>query len=557
MNDYNFKNLTFLFVEDEKIIRDNIYDILSPFFKKIYVAKNGQEGLEIFKNHEDIDLIVTDIVMPEMDGISMVDAIREFDKEVPIIYVTAFSESDLLIKTIKQKICGYILKPIDVEELLKAIKKAGEIIEAKRLREKLKDINEYLQKEIEKKTEELRKIAFYDELTNLPNRNSLIQDLKRLEKPIVVLLDIDSFKTINDIYGIENGNYVLKEFSGFLKIFEKKYGGKFYRSGSDEFVWLQDNHFEEEKYKKIIEDMIEFISSQKIYLKGYDLGIFVDITIGVGFGKENPLEKADMALSKAIENHQRYYILKNDDTLKKEYEHYMEILKTIKIAIREDGIVPYLQSIVDKDGNINYYEALIRIKTGSTVLVPYQFLEISKKAKLYNKLSSVMIDKSMQIAKEFDRHISINLSYQDLDNKKNMEEIIQKVKYYDIGKKMVFEITENEAIRDFNNILKFIEIVKKYGVKIAIDDFGSGYSNFEYLLKMKPDLIKIDGSLIKEILVNEEAQYIVETISHFSKKLHIQTVAEFVSSQKIFEKLKELNVDKFQGYFFDKPKSYV
>ncbi|WP_281951213.1 GGDEF domain-containing response regulator [Nitrosophilus kaiyonis] len=553
----SFKNLTFLFVEDEESIRENIYEILSPLFKKIYLAKDGKEGLEIYENHQEIDLIITDIMMPNLDGISMVEKIREINKEIPIIYVTAFSESDLLLKTIKQKISGYILKPIDIEELLEAISRANEVIEAKRLREKLKDINRFLKREIEKKTEELKRIAFYDKLTALPNRNSLIRDLKNIKEPIVLILDIDNFKTINDIYGIENGNYVLKEFSQFLKIFEKKYDGKFYRSGSDEFVFLQDQLFDEKKFKKFVEEILEYISSQKIYIKNYDLDIYLDVTIGIGYGKDNPLEKADMALSKAIKHNQRFNIFKEDDKLRKEYEHYMDILKIIKIAIKNNRVIPFFQSIVDKDGKIIYYEALMRLENSGDYLIPSQFLEISKKAKLYNQLSNIMIEKSMQVAKDLNKVISINLSYQDLDNKKNIEFILEKLNYYDIGRNIIFEITENEAIKDFNNILLFIKKIKKINAKVAIDDFGSGYSNFEYLLKMKPDMIKIDGSLIQEIVLNKEAEYIVETISHFSKQLNTQTIAEFVSSKEIFEKLKKLNIDKFQGFYFDKPKNFL
>ena len=120
---------------------------------------------------------------------------------------------------------------------------------------------------------------------------------------------------------------------------------------------------------------------------------------------------------------------------------------------------------------------------------------------------------------------------------------------------MTFELLEDEEVKDFDLVKDFILEVKTKGhVKIAIDDFGSGYSNYERLLDFQPDILKIDGSLTKNILTDSYSLHVIESIIVFAKKQKIQTVAEYVSSEEIFNKIKELGIDYGQGYYLGEPK---
>ena len=118
---------------------------------------------------------------------------------------------------------------------------------------------------------------------------------------------------------------------------------------------------------------------------------------------------------------------------------------------------------------------------------------------------------------------------------------------------ITIEIVESEGINNFKEVNRFLNRLKVYGCKVAIDDFGSGYSNFEYILKLDADYIKIDGSLIKNIDQNKDSQDIVRTIVSFAKLKGVLTIAEFVSSKEIYEKVSELGIDYSQGYYFGKP----
>jgi len=165
-----------------------------------------------------------------------------------------------------------------------------------------------------------------------------------------------------------------------------------------------------------------------------------------------------------------------------------------------------------------------------------------------------MIKKSFDTFKDTDLEFSVNLTIEDILNKDIKLYIFAMLKEYNIGKRVVFEIVESESIVNFQEVIEFIQKSKSYGCKIAIDDFGTGYSNFEYLLKLKADFIKIDGSMIKNIDTDLDAQTVVSTIVDFAKKMKIKTIAEFVENESIYNTVKALGIDYSQGYYFSEPK---
>ena len=150
-------------------------------------------------------------------------------------------------------------------------------------------------------------------------------------------------------------------------------------------------------------------------------------------------------------------------------------------------------------------------------------------------------------------NISINLSALDIELKSTRDKIFKLLKEYkQYRSRLLFELLEDESVKDFRLIKNFIQDVKDLGVKIAIDDFGSGYSNFERLLEYQPDILKIDACLIKDIQTNSYSLSVVETIVNFAKKQNIQTVAEFVENEAVFDIVNDLGIDYSQGYYFGK-----
>ena len=561
MNFELIKTFTILYVEDEKTLREDVIQNIEPFVNKIIVGVDGRDGLELFKqNTKDIDLIISDISMPNMNGIEMNDAIRKLDSDIPIIYTTAFNDNDFMKKTISQSITEYILKPIDIELLLKAIQKASLKIENERLKLSLIEMNQTLEKKVDIKTkelqhknEELYTKLFTDELTSLKNRKAFFRDIKLLKNPIVSIVDIDSFKTINDLYGEGVGNSVLIAIAHLLENIKEENKCTVYRTGSNEFILLKDEEFNKEKCLKTSQLIVDLVKNKPIYSVKFNITIRVTVTIGVSSQKIETFAKADMALKKAKADKVEFLIYNDNYNLENEYKNDIKWTAIMEKSLKSDSVIPYYQPIVDKNGNILKYESLMRIVEGDLIHAPFFFLDIAKKMKLYANLEKSIIIKAFKKAKDRNITLSVNLSIEDILNVEFINFITNELIKNDIASLIIFEILESESIEDYSKVVNFITLVKELGSKIAIDDFGSGYSNFAYLLKLKPDYIKLDGSFIKNIDTDKNSYLIAKTIIDFAHALGMKTIAEFVHSKEVFEVVKSLGVDEFQGYYFSQP----
>ncbi len=188
---------------------------------------------------------------------------------------------------------------------------------------------------------------------------------------------------------------------------------------------------------------------------------------------------------------------------------------------------------------------------------PDQFLTLSKGAKLYPLLTRILIRKSFDYFEGTDFLFSVNLSLDDLLDYETREFIYARLEERSIGPQVTFEFLETEQIETYPEVIDFIQRVKGYGCTLAVDDFGSGYSNFDLLLKLPFDYIKIDGSLIRNIDTDRKAQILVETLIGFAEKLGAKTIAEYVFNPVVFNKIKSMGVHYAQGFFIGKPEVHV
>ncbi len=403
---------------------------------------------------------------------------------------------------------------------------------------------------------ELQKIVITDALTGLYNRTALIEEIKKHKKIACILINIDSFSQINDFYGQRFGDKVIKEFANLLETMlpnSKNY--KLFRLHSDEFVILAWN----EEHYKIVElnnNILDDIVKKVLVIKNTSLTL--NVTSGVSFeDQSNLLSSADMSVKIAKRAALNTTIYDPSISLDTEYENNMILTQKIKNAIANNKIIVYFQAIVDNhDKSVHRYETLVRlVDEDDKVIVPAQFLEIAKKSKLYKGLTRIIIKKSFEAFKDNKFEASINLCIDDILDRETYDYIMAMLKAYNIADRIIFEIVESEGIENFEKVNEFITAVKALGCRIAIDDFGTGYSNFEYLMKLNVDYLKIDGSIIKNILTDEKSEIITSVIIEFAKKMKIQTIGEFVESKEIYEKITSMGIDKSQGYYFSEPKA--
>lgn len=443
------------------------------------------------------------------------------------------------IKTFIHKI-NYITENKDIKQRVKLTEKIDELTSMQEVFNSMLDTLEY---------------QFYnDEMTSLPNRKKLIESLMTDKYASLMLINIDKFQEINDLYGDETGNKLLIQISDILKEYSPK-NSQLYKMHADEYCLYYENDLDIEEMKSLALYLIESIE-KNAFLVNDEHEIFINATIGIALGKEQLLTNADIALKIAKRKRQKYIIYDSSMKIEHEYEQNLKWGKKIKEAIKEDRFTPLFQPIVDaKTQEVLKYESLIRmIDKNGDYISPIHFLDLAKKNKLYTKLTKIVIKKSFEKFKNKDAKVSINLSVEDILNKDVYAYILKQLEIFDIGEKVIFELLESEGIENFEEVLSFIQDVKKYGCKISIDDFGTGYSNFEYLMKLKVDYIKIDASMIRNIDTNTNSQLVTQTIIDFAKKMGIETVGEFVHSKNVYEKVKELGINYAQGYYFGEPK---
>lgn len=392
-----------------------------------------------------------------------------------------------------------------------------------------------------------------DELTGLPNRVQLLEDIKLTTTPTLILLDIDNFSVVNDLYGISTGDKVLVQIGLRLADFIDTHKCTLYRLANDVFAILNDKQdclLNKEAVLKLQQVInIEFLVD--------NVEVHLSCRCGMAQGKRFLFQDADIALHAAKARKTSFVLFEKSLLDTKHHEQNFLWLKKLRNAFSQDQLVPFFQPIVNNtNGKIEKYESLVRlIQEDGKVISPFFFLDISKKAKLYPELTRIMVKKTLRVLQQTSYSISLNLSVEDILDENTIAFLLNTLEEYGVTDRVILEITEGEGFENFTEVLHLTSRIREMGGKIAIDDFGTGYSNFSYLLKIQPDFIKIDGSIIKNIDTDTSAQAITETIVSFSRKLNIKTIAEFVHSKPVLAMVKELGVDYSQGYLLGEPQA--
>ena len=397
--------------------------------------------------------------------------------------------------------------------------------------------------------QKIEKLAYFDQLTALPNRQKILIDIKEKSPTACVIFNIDEFKEINDFFGTVNADKILQEIAAwFLNIdFET------YRIDGDEFAILYYEDISIEYLKSTIENLLSAFEKELFHIE--DEVIHIQFSVGIAKVADNLLTKADIAVHSAKENKVKISIYEENANIEQKFKKNIEIASSIREALLENRIICFYQPIVDLKTNvIAKYETLVRmIDKNNQIVPPLDFLRIAKKTKTYSYITKEVIHQACNTFKNRKEAFSINLSIDDIHDPSTIQEIIKTIIKTDTASRITFEILESEGIENYDEVINFITQIKALGAKIAIDDFGTGYSNFEHILKLNVDYIKIDGTLIKNIANNDKHKIIVETIVDFAKKINAKTIAEFVTDEAIYLGVKEIGVDFSQGYYTGKP----
>ena len=406
-------------------------------------------------------------------------------------------------------------------------------------------------------TQELLERARIDDVTKLKSRNALLEDKELNRHNNLALIDISQFKHINDYYGHVIGDRLLQIITKELQDFTKEFDCSLYRLPIDIFAILTLEPVE--KLELVVREFSKYISSKPINIS--DSHIYINVVSGIAGHEDGQriYQHSDIALQYAKSNNKRIQIYSKELNLQKEIESNLLWTQRLNEAIFDNKLKAFYQPIIDnKTLEIEKYESLVRlIDENDNIVAPYYFLDISKQTKLYSYITKKILEDTLNTFRGNGTNFSINLSIEDFENENTVELLLNTFADKEIAKQVTLEITETEEINNYEKVTEVIGKFKELGCKIAIDDFGSGYSNFTYLMKLQADYIKIDGSLIEKIDFDTSSQSIVKAIVSFAKEMGIKTIAEYVSDEKIFHKVQQMGIDYSQGFYFGIPQEKI
>lgn len=435
---------------------------------------------------------------------------------------------------------------------------------------KLEETNLELKNQIKDKIraeEQIRHYVYYDALTELPNRKMILEDLNILledkEKSFAILfIDLDGFKHINDNFGHQVGDWILKNVAAILK---NVIGSQdsISRIGGDEFIIILINSKLDLYVRKIVEKIQEVLKKPIIYdeeriIVGASIGISIAPQQGVD--SDTLIRKADIAMYEVKGNGGYDYAIYSSEMEDKVIDK-LEMKMKLNKAVENNEFIIYYQPIMDlKSMRVFCSEALIRWGQKGRIIPPIEFIPIAKKVGEIVSIDNWMLKNACGQCKKWNAiskgkvSVSVNTSYSQL-KQPGFVSFVKNIldAYLFPPENLNLEITEDEAMEDFETIISILIQLKKIGVKISLDDFGTGYSSLSYVNKLPIDKIKIDRSLIMNLEKDYKNIMIIKSIIEMGHSLNIKIIAEGIETEKQLEILKELECDFIQGYLIGKP----
>jgi len=391
---------------------------------------------------------------------------------------------------------------------------------------------------------------YIDPLSGLPNYLQLFHsiDTYSSDKSLFVF-NVSGFSNINLVHGHKKGNKIIKDIANYLS--SRSYEGMAYRIYADEFAVILPTKGREEA----ISDLKEGIEAYPFEIDQTQIPIRLYGSVAqIG---ANVLELCEYGL---IASRKQHGLVFNADTIEQEqmdaFAANISFQQKLRLAFMDNRIKQFYQPILNlKENTVEKYEVLMRLEEDDgTIRTPDFFLKTLKSMYIYPEVTKLIIQQAFSHFREYPYAFSLNLTYSDIKDPDIRTFIVTILKNNpDIATQCTFELIESEAILNLEEIHAFIKMVHSYGAKIAIDDFGSGYSNYDLIFNLDIDYIKIDGSLIKNLLTDNKSEIMVNSIVTLAKEKGAKVIAEWVSDKALLQKVKDIGIAYAQGNYIGKP----
>lgn len=548
-----------LIIDDLPLTLTVIKDILEDIgYTNLFTLSDSTQALEQIDEIRP-DLIMLDLVMPKVSGFEILKALREHPKHqyIPVIILTATEENYDKLKALELGATDYLTKPVDRMELRMRVRN---ILFAKAYQNQL---------------------AYYDSLTQLPNKQMFLDDLEwvlksaeRHNDQIALLnVEIDNFNSINNTVGINAGDAVLRLVAARIQnvvrdsdLLMHLVDGdvdrvKLFHLERNVFSLLLDRIQGTESVAIVAKRIIREIKST-MQVEGKDY--YVTASVGISIF---PNEASDLQNLLRLASSAKEYVKRqggnnfqfSSQEIHQLHENRLKLDASLRSALTNNEFLLYYQPKVDLiSGQVVGAEALLRWKSDDQLIYPADFLPHAEESGLIVPLGNWCLKEACRQLKDWHDanlqiHLAVNLSAKQLSEKSFFESVRQII--FDSGvdsSYLTFELTESFLISDIDEKIKLFEKLKDLGIKLSIDDFGTGYSSLNYLRKLPVDELKIDRSFIMEITQNDHSRAIVSTIVFLAKRLNMTTVAEGVELDSERQFMQELDCNQFQGFLFSK-----
>lgn len=567
-----------LVVDDKDANLYAMKTILKKLPVEIVLANSGAKALEQIHEHN-FAAVLLDVQMPEMDGFEAAEKIRAIDKKylIPIIFVTAINkDKEHVFRGYESGAIDYLLKPINPSILLAKVMMFTQIHQHRVQLEGLLNEKEGLLYQIKKQNKELGFLAYHDPLTHCYNRSGFETNLeKRLDGAIrykrkfaLLFIDLDHFKSINDVYGHEYGDMVLKEVATRLKQTVRA-SDCVCRIGGDEFAVIIDEISEVYDAGSAAVNILEVLSKSIVAdSKEFRIEASIGISCFPIEGEEHTkvttkhlVRNADVAMYRAKKkrsNTFEYY------TQEYSQQHQIRLMleTNLKFALeRKEFFLVYQPKIDMQTGKVFGVEALIRWQHPEHGLIsPGVFIPIAEETQMIIPIGRWIISEAVRQIKEWkkqfgiDLKVAINISTYQLLDTAFIENIKSVITDNDIGTSCIeFELTETSLMEEFNLSSRVLLDLTDMGFELSIDDFGKGYSMLTYLKKLPIQTLKIDQEFIRDLIENDSSTVIVKTIIDLANNFGLKLIAEGVETQRQADYLIENGCRYAQGYHYSKP----
>jgi len=558
-------------------------------FVNLVTVSNGKDLLEQLRkfqrNSEDIGLIILNSNLPDCQIDEFCLSFSSIDEGIGIPAIVFTEESAELdnmqarrLAQLSRQGVSLIAGPIRGPDFIPLVNMSLILRNERHLRRSQEEqlLNELSERKIMEAR--FRYLVAHDELTGLANRRSLEKKLQLAihrcrnfnQEGALLYLDLDRFNMINDLEGHETGDRLLVETVSLLHgTLDADHIAA--RIGADEFCIFLENVTQQEALS-VAERLRQSLDGFR-FVTGQD-SYHISASIGVALlESRRPASHPSVLIAEA---HQACYAAKangrnmvqlynNRDTEACTRRSDILWIPLIREALMENRFFLVFQPVVRvKDGAITHYEALIRMRgKRSDIFSPGEFIPVAERMGLIHHIDLWVVDKAIDFLAslpESQSHISltVNLSGVAFQDQSLLPLIRQKLEMTWISaSRLAFEITETATVANYQQTREMIARIRALGCHFALDDFGAGFSSFDYIKKFPVDYLKIDGQFIKNLLHDETDQVLVKAMIDIARKLGKKTIAEYVESPKVLSLLKTLGVDYVQGYLLGKPEPHL